>query len=531
MSYNSNTLSIISGIKDDVKELLTKNQLIQLNRILSGSTIVNNIKSGPVMNTLKFIKKPSIDNLNNLLDSYIEIKIFKIEKDIIKKTRDSINNYYKENEDPVFSESTIQLVILLYQLINKNNPMFTDKEIKIKGLATIYIMSIMLRYMFNLNVLPKEFNENFEKVGAFNEYKYPIYVDTRDGDNVNEGLVPNLWVKGRIIPYYNEKPLRTVEIEYSIIMSILNINDVLENIRVNIERGNKANDTYDKMIKQQKELEILQGKLRHDLNQDIWLRNLIYRRYPEISNINSEKTIDGVIIYPETIQFLNQLEEIQKMTLEERLSIFANHYNQNYIQVLSLGNSIASRIIDMKKIDKEVVMNLEEMTYTKPKKRIVISNNPVEVVEGEKIRLMSKIANESTEREERQIMNELMSKDKEIKDVIAQIEEEGEIEEEDTIPLEEKEEDSSISMSENPYLMIENNKITPMELEVNVMSSDRVIAGNRRVVKKYDFSEAIQKEIRRSNEERGKLVFKKVELREIHRVSTPTQIIFKKVEK
>ncbi|EMS13401.1 hypothetical protein KM1_102020 [Entamoeba histolytica HM-3:IMSS] len=70
-----------------------------------------------------------------------------------------------------------------------------------------------------------------------------------------------------------------------------------------------------------------------------------------------------------------------------------------------------------------------------------------------------------------------------------------------------------------------------MELEVNVMSSDRVIAGNRRVVKKYDFSEAIQKEIRRSNEERGKLVFKKVELREIHRVSTPTQIIFKKVEK
>ncbi|GAB1219006.1 hypothetical protein ENUP19_0011G0026 [Entamoeba nuttalli] len=163
------------------------------------------------------------------------------------------------------------------------------------------------------------------------------------------------------------------------------------------------------MMIQQKESEVLQGKLGHDINQDI-----LYRRYPRISNIISEKTIEGVIIYPETIKFLNQLESIKEKTLEERTSIFANHYNEKYRQVLSLGNSISSRVIDMKKIEKEVVMNLEDMTHTIPTKRVVIRNNPVEVVQG--------TANESTEKEERKIMNDSKKKDKDINEVIAEIE-------------------------------------------------------------------------------------------------------------
>ncbi|EMD44685.1 Hypothetical protein EHI5A_256980 [Entamoeba histolytica KU27] len=53
-------------------------------------------------------------------------------------------------------------------------------------------------------------------------------------------------------------------------------------------------------------------------------------------------------------------------------------------------------------------------------------------------------------------------------------------------------EESSISMSENPYLMIENNMLTPIEI-VDVMSKDSVVVGNEREEEKYEFSDRIKK--------------------------------------
>lgn len=540
---------IIPYIDIAVLKLLSNEERIKLQDILSEIPNVRYLNlrlKGGIKNTLKFIKKSSKENAINLLQSYRTL--FTIEENIANMLIESINEYYKESTLPVFSEPLIDLVLILYYLINKNNPLFTEQEINIKGLGQAYIISIMLRYLFNLNVLPKKFLENFKKIGTSNEYKYPIYVDSKDGDSVNEKLVPNLWVKGRIQPFEaNMFSLRTVEIEYSIIKSILYVTDILENIRVNLARGNKSNDTYETMKIQQKQMEVLQGKLSYDIENDIKKRDLVYKKYPSILNINKETKFNGVIVYPETIKFLNQLEELKGKSNEEKTTIFINHYTENYKQVLSLGD-----VNYVKDIGKEVVMNLEEITHSIPKKRIINDDYSIEVTQRNNLRMMSKIPND---KEERIAMQNLVIRENDINQVIEQIkmDEENDTvimdEESDTVIMEDNEREENPSLSEKPYLMIENEKIVPVEESeiINGMSSESEIVIRKKEVG-YNFLEGVEKEMKRINDNRGKLVFKKLsdekmiieekQKKIIFRntkmnkssVKTPTSIIFKNIK-
>ena len=540
---------LIPYIDIAVLKLLSNEERIKLQDILSEIPNVRylNIRlKGGIKNTLKFIKNSSKENAINLLQTYRTL--FTIEENIANMLIESINEYYKESTHPVFSKPLTDLVLILYYLINKNNPMFTEQEINIKGLGQTYIISIMLRYLFNLNVLPKKFLENFKKIGTSNEYKYPIYVDSKDGDSVNEKLVPNLWVKGRIQPFgAGAFSLRTVEIEYSIVKSILYVTDILENIRVNLARGNKSNDTYETMKIQQKQMEVLQGKLSYDIENDIKKRDLVYKRYPSILNINKETKINGVIVYPETIKFLNELEELKGKSNEEKTTIFINHYTENYKQVLSLGD-----VNYVKDIGKEVVMNLEEITHSIPKKRISNDDYSIEVTQRNNLRMMSKIPND---KEERIAMQNLVIRENDINQVIEQIkmDEENDTvimdEESDTVIMEDNEREENPSLSEKPYLMIENEKMIPVEESeiINGMSSESEIVIRKKEVG-YNFLEGVEKEMKRINDNRGKLVFKKLsdekmiieekQKKIIFRntkmnkssVKTPTSIIFKNIK-
>ncbi|GAB1220776.1 hypothetical protein ENUP19_0159G0012 [Entamoeba nuttalli] len=67
-----------------------------------------------------------------------EVKVLLTNEQIIQLKIEIIDTYYSQKTSPVFSESTIDLILILYYLTNKNNLMFIDETIKINGLASTY---------------------------------------------------------------------------------------------------------------------------------------------------------------------------------------------------------------------------------------------------------------------------------------------------------------------------------------------------------------------------------------------------------